>query len=174
MMTSPSWRAADRDRRGGWGSVYSPDVVVRVFARLDDAGRPIGLRDVLPLTGRWREALIARPNDLPSHIRMLLSAHRSGRHAAGLRAPAGHRSCRAADDGRLGVWRVDGAPARAERAVRAEYRTAHPQGATQWATVTAVAFDRHPSLPIRPGTVGRWRGWWGWRASGSACRIHAR
>ncbi len=47
--------------------------------------------------------------------------------------------------GELGVWRLvqklDGRP---PSYLRAEAWTAYPAGATHWATVTPVAFDRHP------------------------------
>ena len=47
--------------------------------------------------------------------------------------------------GRLGVWGVD--PVMVMRPplnLRAETWTAHPKGATTWATVTPIVFDQHP------------------------------
>jgi CRISPR-associated protein Csb2 len=47
--------------------------------------------------------------------------------------------------GRLGVWGID--PAMAMRPplnLQAETWTAHPKGATTWATMTPVVFDQHP------------------------------
>lgn len=47
--------------------------------------------------------------------------------------------------GRLGTWKV--LPATESRPswnLRPETWTAHPEGATQWSTITPVAFDRHP------------------------------
>jgi CRISPR-associated protein Csb2 len=52
--------------------------------------------------------------------------------------------------GPLGVWRVgrDFGP-RSLWALRPEAWTAHPEGATHWATVTPVGFDRHPKARDR-------------------------
>lgn len=47
--------------------------------------------------------------------------------------------------GRLGVWGID--PVMAMRPplnLRAETWTAHPKGATTWATMTPIVFDQHP------------------------------
>jgi CRISPR-associated protein Csb2 len=52
--------------------------------------------------------------------------------------------------GRLGTWQV--APmtgARPAWNLRPEVWTAHPEGATRWATVTPVAYDRHPKTDDR-------------------------
>lgn len=47
--------------------------------------------------------------------------------------------------GRLGVWRLEAVTeARPARNLRDMAWTAHPRGATEWSTVTPVAFDRHP------------------------------
>lgn len=47
--------------------------------------------------------------------------------------------------GRLGVWTVQrDTSARPPWNLRPDVWTAHPTGATHWATVTPVAFDRHP------------------------------
>jgi len=47
--------------------------------------------------------------------------------------------------GRLGVWRLQSVmEARPAWNLRAHAWTAHPDGATEWSTVTPVAFDRHP------------------------------
>jgi CRISPR-associated protein Csb2 len=47
--------------------------------------------------------------------------------------------------GRLGVWKVGHVvDARPLANLRPETWTAHPDGATQWATVTPVVYDRHP------------------------------
>jgi CRISPR-associated protein Csb2 len=52
--------------------------------------------------------------------------------------------------GRLGVWAlVRDTSARPPWNLRPEAWTAHPGGATQWATVTPVAFDRHPKAKGR-------------------------
>ncbi len=52
--------------------------------------------------------------------------------------------------GRLGVWKV--LPVTESRPpwnLRPEAWTTHPEGATQWATVTPVALDRHPKAKDR-------------------------
>lgn len=47
--------------------------------------------------------------------------------------------------GRSGVWRIGGVHATEPSwNLRSEVWTAHPRGATHWATVTPIAFDRHP------------------------------
>ena len=47
--------------------------------------------------------------------------------------------------GRLGTWRIGGVTAaEPPRNLRSDVWTAHPAGATQWSTVTPIAFDRHP------------------------------
>jgi CRISPR-associated protein Csb2 len=47
--------------------------------------------------------------------------------------------------GRLGVWRIEPiSVALPPRSLRAETWTAYPNGATQWSTVTPIAFDHHP------------------------------
>jgi CRISPR-associated protein Csb2 len=47
--------------------------------------------------------------------------------------------------GRLGVWRVETEPAtRPPTNLLAETWTAYPRGATEWASVTPIAFDHHP------------------------------
>lgn len=54
--------------------------------------------------------------------------------------------------GPLGAWRV--VPETGwtpSRVMRAESWTADPDGATQWATVTPVVFDRHPKAKTRTG-----------------------
>jgi CRISPR-associated protein Csb2 len=52
--------------------------------------------------------------------------------------------------GPLGVWRLGRElGARPPWALRPEAWTAHPEGATHWATVTPVAFDRHPKAKDR-------------------------
>lgn len=52
--------------------------------------------------------------------------------------------------GRLGVWRLRrDAWAQPPWNLRPEAWTAHPEGATHWATVTPVSFDRHPKAKDR-------------------------
>ena len=52
--------------------------------------------------------------------------------------------------GRLGVWRLETvAESRPPWALHPEGWTAHPSGATDWSTVTPVAFDRHPKAKGR-------------------------
>jgi CRISPR-associated protein Csb2 len=52
--------------------------------------------------------------------------------------------------GPLGVWSLARElGARPPRALQPEAWTAHPEGATHWATVTPVAFDRHPKAKDR-------------------------
>jgi CRISPR-associated protein Csb2 len=52
--------------------------------------------------------------------------------------------------GPLGVWRLGrDLTARPLWNLRPEAWTAHPRGATHWATVTPVAFDRHPKVKDR-------------------------
>ena len=52
--------------------------------------------------------------------------------------------------GPLGVWRLGRELGPRPRwALRPEAWTAHPEGATHWATVTPVAFDRHPRAKDR-------------------------
>jgi CRISPR-associated protein Csb2 len=47
--------------------------------------------------------------------------------------------------GRLGVWDIDPVMAmRPPLTLRAETWTAHPKGATTWATMTPIVFDQHP------------------------------
>lgn len=47
--------------------------------------------------------------------------------------------------GRLGVWHAETETAdRPAATLRADTWTAHPRGATEWATVTPIAFDQHP------------------------------
>jgi CRISPR-associated protein Csb2 len=53
--------------------------------------------------------------------------------------------------GRLGVWGID--PVMAMRPplnLRAETWTAHPKGATTWATMTPIVFDQHPKSRGEP------------------------
>jgi len=54
--------------------------------------------------------------------------------------------------GRLGAWKL--APctmARPLETLRPATWTAHPNGATQWSTVTPIAYDHHPKAKDKPG-----------------------
>lgn len=51
--------------------------------------------------------------------------------------------------GRLGVWRLDSATETPSWNIQSAAWTGHPSGATQWSTVTPVAFDRHPKSTTR-------------------------
>ena len=54
--------------------------------------------------------------------------------------------------GRLGVWRLETVTeARPAWTLQAAAWTAHPRGATQWSTVTPVAFDQHPKSKEKAG-----------------------
>jgi CRISPR-associated protein Csb2 len=54
--------------------------------------------------------------------------------------------------GRLGAWKVDPCiMASPLETLRASTWTAHPNGATQWSTVTPIAFDQHPKARDKAG-----------------------
>lgn len=56
--------------------------------------------------------------------------------------------------GPLGVWRVEAIRESFPPVnLRASAWTAHPLGATQWATVTPIAFDRHPKATNRADSL---------------------
>jgi CRISPR-associated protein Csb2 len=149
--------------------------------------RRLPLNAVRAVVERWREALLARSNDLASSVRSLLAGHdaagrpleqphvaflplasldprRTEAFLAGLAlvlpraAPVedarGVLQAAARVErlllGRLGVWRL--VPVRQPDAATDLHParwTAHPAGAVAWATVTPVAFDRHPKAKDR-------------------------
>jgi CRISPR-associated protein Csb2 len=169
------------------GSVFSPHLVVFALEGRDGPFAALGLRAVLQVVQRWREALVSQANDLPDAARKIVSGH--GRDGAPLESPhlafvpmafvrhphadghlVGLAAALPADLpaetrrqvlralgrvqelrlGGLGVWGlVRDTSARPPWTLRPETWTAHPGGATHWATVTPVAFDRHPKAKER-------------------------
>jgi CRISPR-associated protein Csb2 len=169
------------------GSVFSPQLVV--FA-LEARGGPfaaLGLRAVLEVVQRWREALVSQANELPDAAREIVSGH--GRDGAPLESPhltflpmafVGHphadghlvglaaplpvdlsaetrrqvlRALGRVQELRLGALGVCGlvrdTSARPPWTLGPETWTAHPGGATHWATVTPIALNRHPKAKDR-------------------------
>ncbi len=175
-------RPALAEPAGCPGSVFSPHLVVFALEGRDGPFAALGLRSVLEVVQRWREALLSQANDLPDTAREIISGHRrdgaplesphlafvpmafvghphADGHLMGLAAalpaaiPAETRRQVLRALGRvqelrlggLGVWGlVRDTSARPPWTPRPETWTAHPGGATHWATVTPVAFDRHP------------------------------
>jgi CRISPR-associated protein Csb2 len=85
-------------------SVFSPHLTILTLEREDGPCRHLDLLTVLTITQRWREAILSRSNELPPHIRDLLSGHeRNGsplecpHPALAALASIGHRGA----DGRL-------------------------------------------------------------------------
>jgi CRISPR-associated protein Csb2 len=52
--------------------------------------------------------------------------------------------------GRLGVWKLASSTMACPlETLRAATWTAHPDGATQWSTVTPIAYDHHPKAKVK-------------------------
>ncbi len=169
------------------GSVFSPHLVVFALEGRGGLFAALGLRAVLEVVQRWREALVSQANDFPDAAREIISGH--GHDGAPLESPhlafipmafVGHphadghlmglaaalpaalpaetrrqvlRALGRVSElrlGGLGVWGlVRDTSARLPWTLRPETWTAHPGGATHWATLTPVAFDRHPKAKDR-------------------------
>jgi CRISPR-associated protein Csb2 len=57
------------------GTVFSPHLTVRLLERESGPYRELDLLCAPQVVQRWREAILAHANDLPHHIRRLLSGH---------------------------------------------------------------------------------------------------
>jgi len=173
-------------------TVFSPHLVIFALERRSGPLAALGLRAVLGVFDRWREALVSQSNDAPERVREIVSGHDrdggrlEGPHLAFI--PLGFVGHAHADGhllgvgaalpieldaeerrqvlrvlgrvhelrmGPLGVWAlIRDLGDRPPLNLQPETWTAHPRGATHWATVTPIAFDRHPKEK-EPGAYHR-------------------
>lgn len=99
---------------------------------------PLGFVGHAHATGHLPGIALAFPREMPADVRQEV-----------LRAAGGIRELKL---GRLGVWRLTPSTiVRPPETLRAATWTAHPTGATQWASVTPIAYDQHPKAKDKAG-----------------------
>lgn len=68
-------RPARSERAEPPGTVFSPHLVVFSLEVRQGPFAALGLRSVLAVTDRWREALVSQSNDMPERVREMASGH---------------------------------------------------------------------------------------------------
>lgn len=104
---------------------------------------PLGFVGHPHADGRMPGVALALPQEMPSDVRADVLRAAAGVCKEGLKI------------GRLGAWKLTPSTmARPPETLRPATWTTHPEGATQWSTITPVAYDQHPKAKGKAEYLG--------------------